>query len=200
MLLRFELNEKENKVVWSSELTRSLFKNGTNRGLGQMNVVATGNKYLYAIEDLGRGSSGRVWLSSTQSGAVCVLKFANTPDQSKAKDELQKEYKAWCCVYPEFKEHVALELRSGRWALRMPHFSRIPKDKRSDYVEKVRDVLRGKFLPQKLQHTDVTWKNIGVYKPASAEDTNVVVYDLQGVSEAENAGWIDEQLKNLGSA
>ena len=60
-------------------------------------------------------------------------------------------------------------------------------------------MLRDKFVLQELQHTDVTWKNIGVYKSESG-DTNVVVYDLQGVSEADDAGWVDEQLKNLGSA
>ena len=40
------------------------------------------NKYLYALEDLGRGLSGRVWLCSTTSGRVCVLKSPNNKAQS----------------------------------------------------------------------------------------------------------------------
>jgi hypothetical protein len=31
---------------------------------------------LYAIEDLGRGADGRVWLMCSHGGAVCVLKFS----------------------------------------------------------------------------------------------------------------------------
>jgi hypothetical protein len=40
-------------------------------------MPAHGAKNLFAIEDLGRGLSGRVWLCATVTGRVCVLKFPN---------------------------------------------------------------------------------------------------------------------------
>jgi hypothetical protein len=44
-------------------------------GEGKWDMYATPMKYLYAIEDLGRGADGRVWLTCTYSEAVCMLKF-----------------------------------------------------------------------------------------------------------------------------
>ena len=42
----------------------------------QWDKVAAPTKFLYAIEDLGYGAHGRVWLTCASCGAVCVLKFA----------------------------------------------------------------------------------------------------------------------------
>lgn len=56
-------------------LNRSLFwcRLGKLEGTGKWNKYANPQKYLYAIEDLGRCADGRVWLTCTSSGAVCVL-------------------------------------------------------------------------------------------------------------------------------
>jgi hypothetical protein len=194
LLLRFELGEAQN-VVWSSELRRSLFK-PPKYPRGRMDVVASGNKFLYGIEDLGRGSSGRVWLTSTCRGAVCVLKFANTPDPNKAKANLERECTAWHRAYPAFVKHVAVEMRSGRWALRMPHFSRVPEDNRTDdCIEAVRGVLTKAFETNGLKHTDVAWRNIGRYR-VSRNAVAIVVYDMGDVIEGDS-GWVDGEIEKL---
>lgn len=194
LLLRFELGEAQN-VVWSSELRRSLFK-PPKYTEGRMHVVASGNKYLYGIEDLGRGSSGRVWLTSACRGAVCVLKFANTPDSNKAKANLERECAAWHQAYPALAQHVAVEMRSGRWALRMPHFSRVPVAERTDEcIEAVRDVLTKAFQANRLKHTDVAWRNIGRYK-VSMGVVAIVVYDMGDVIEGDS-GWVEGEIAKL---
>lgn len=160
-----------------------------------MNVVAGGNRYLYAIEDLGRGSSGRVWLTSAHRGAVCVLKFANTADNDLAKQRLTKECAMWHTAYPDLTKHVAVEKRSGRWALRMPHFSRIPQEDQQDYIDAVRNTLRVHFVAKNLMHTDVSWKNIGQYK--NRDKTTIIVYDLADVDTRQGGDWVDEAVANL---
>ncbi len=52
-------------------------------GKGEWDKYANPVKYLYAIEDLGRGADGRVWLTCSDGGAVCVLKFPNDPSSQQ---------------------------------------------------------------------------------------------------------------------
>jgi hypothetical protein len=201
-LLRFEKDSDSELVVWSTTLASSLFPKetasksaATHYPRGRMDVVAGGNKYLYAVEDLGRGSSGRVWLVSAHRGAVCVLKFANTANATAAERALRAECGRWHAAYPHLKEHVEVEKRSGRWALRMPHFSRVPMcDRNADCIAEVANVLRVAFERKGLVHNDVSWKNIGRYK--SGVRTTIVVYDMGDVVEG-SSGWVDAAVKNL---
>lgn len=54
-------------VLW----TRLTLANGA-----QWDKVANPKRWLFAIDDLGYGAHGRVWLCFSSGGAVCVLKFA----------------------------------------------------------------------------------------------------------------------------
>ena len=76
-ILKFVKGSEKKRVVWT-RLTAMEPK---------WNSVAVPKKYLFAIEDLGRGADGRVWLTCSSSGAVCVLKFA----LSDKLEETQKE-------------------------------------------------------------------------------------------------------------
>jgi hypothetical protein len=92
-------------------------------GNGEWSKYANPKMYLYAIEDLGRGSDGRVWLMCTYSVAVCcVLKFPIKDGNCQFKN-VEDELKNWQKAHLEFATKVIHENWCGRWALRMPHFS-----------------------------------------------------------------------------
>ncbi len=67
---------------------------------------------------------GRVWLTCSHNGAICVLKFPNGPVSLKHEEEM------WHKVYPQFKSKVVYEKWCGRDALRMPHFSAVKMEER----------------------------------------------------------------------
>ena len=66
-------------------------------------------KHLLAVEDLGRGSSGKVWSTCTVSkkSSICVLKFHNH-DSTSAK--LCQEKKKWDLIYPELQSITSVRV------------------------------------------------------------------------------------------
>lgn len=153
-------------------------------------------KHLLAIEDLGRGSSGKVWLMSTASvkPAVCVLKFGNRGDDSP---RLWKEHDWWNKIYPEFSGMVAVERWSGPLALRMPHFAAVRPEDRAQHRSAVCEVLHTKF-GTRFVHKDVRWENIGLYKKGKA--IVAVLFDLESVveySESLHKGWVERDIAKL---
>lgn len=64
----------------------------------QWNKMAGATKDLFAFQDLGHGAHGRVWLTCTSGGAVCVLKFSLG---RKPEETLDKEKKAWDIAYAD---------------------------------------------------------------------------------------------------
>lgn len=90
-------------------------------------------KTLLALEDLGRGSTGKAWLCATVSklsSAVCVLKFDNKQSFS---GNLAHENAMWHLLYPEFDSMVRIKKWSGSDALVMPHFSTNLEGEREGY-------------------------------------------------------------------
>lgn len=117
-------------------------------------------KTLIALEDLGRGSTGKAWLCVTVTqprSATCVLKFDNKHAQS---DKLRKEIEMWHLLYPEFSTMVKLEQWSGADALVMPHFSTVLETERELYRGEVFQVLTTHFMLNGKVHRDVRWCNI----------------------------------------
>jgi hypothetical protein len=187
--IRFEKGE-DPKIVWSTAL-RKLTQ-------GQMDYVANPPKYLYAIEDLGRGADGRVWLTSTCTGRVCVLKFVNSYHPVDSKN-LKEEFEMWKQVYPKLAKHVELGKWSGRFALTMPHFSDVPVGERLSCIDQIGITLHEKFKSNGLKHPDVKWRNIGQYR---GDDNSkcIVVYDLARMSKggSEDPGcWVEAALQYL---
>lgn len=155
---------------------------------------------LLALEDLGRGSSGKAWLTCTLSKkpAICVLKFSNKRDLG-GKDYLDSEKAWWDFIYPEFSSMTKVEIWSGSYALMMPHFCSIPEDQRQKYHEDIRRLLIEKFQAKDVIHNDVKWRNIGIYLQENGEST-VVLYDLQSVQKFSgkiHQNWIEEAIDNL---
>lgn len=213
----FKKNGKKSDVFWSTDLKRvKKF---------HMDYVATARAvYYHAVEDLGRGMSGRVWLVVTSSGRTCVGKLPSTSKNDKEwevripictrpdvvvssrtcrffirKALVHKEARQWHEIYPEFKSGVKVETWSGRLALRMPHFGAIPFEDRHSHIDAVAKVLTTKFHATGRKHMDVKWKNIGRYRTEDG-GMEVVVYDLglvERLADGEDKTWIQTALKDL---
>lgn len=155
-------------------------------------------KTLVALEDLGRGSTGKAWLCVTLTkprSAACVVKFDNKHVNSI---KLVKEREMWNLLYPEFSHMVKIEKWSGADALIMPHFSTVLEQEREQYRDEVLDVLRNKFAASSKVHKDVRWRNIGKY--INRGKVAIVLFDLYDVFDYDaNAhnDWIDKAMKSL---
>jgi hypothetical protein len=156
-------------------------------------------KNLVALEDLGRGSTGKAWLCVTVTkprSAACVLKFDNKHAKSSM---LGHERDMWTLLYPEFSSMIKLEQWSGADALVMPHFSTVLEGEREQYREELRNVLISKFMDNGKVHRDVRWRNIGKYRNESGRVV-LVLFDLHDVVDYNvdaHGGWIETAVKSL---
>jgi hypothetical protein len=152
-------------------------------------------KYLLAIEDLGRGASGKAWLACTLSRnpAVCVLKFHNKALTSS----LLKEKQWWDVIYPEFRDMIKVESWSASDALVMPHFCPVLESERKNFYQSILDLLTNRFNEKGVLHGDVKWRNIGFYLRKGEKVP--VIYDLETVRAAEStdANWVDRAMIDL---
>jgi hypothetical protein len=190
MVLRFTKGESRS-IHWC--------RMGRLEGNGKWNKYAQPQKYLYAIEDLGFGADGRVWLTCTFSGAVCVLKFPINDTKGEHKG-VERELEHWKKAYPEFK--VFHEKWCGRDALRMPHFAAVRPDERLCSLDLVRATLEANFSAKRLVHKDVAWRNIGLYKKVGAARPKAIVFDLGRVEVHQtdhnyDANWVDVAIDTL---
>ena len=163
------------------------------KGKGNWNEYADPPKNLFAIEDLGRGADGRVWLMCSHSGAVCVLKFSN----NGLYDVLMHEEKMWHQVYPQFRTKVAFEKWCSRDALKMPHFSAVAIGDRPAMLELVEQTLRVDFDRKGFVHGDVAWRNVGLYK--KGDTTKAILFDMASVrsKDSRDDRWIEEAMLKL---
>jgi len=156
-------------------------------------------KTLVALEDLGRGSTGKAWLCVTVTqphSASCVLKFDNKHSQS---EKLMKEREMWHLLYPEFATMVKLEHWSGADALVMPHFSAVLESEREQYKDELLQVLNTHFMQKGKVHRDVRWRNIGKYRSRNGA-VALVVFDLHDVvdyNEDVHHDWIEKATQSL---
>lgn len=192
----FKLHKDDKKITWHP-LTQIPIDFTT---LSSSKFPRRNARALLAVEDLGRGSSGKAWLACTLSKnpAICVLKYSNKGDLG-GKDHLDLEKDWWDRVYPEFSAMTKVEIWSGSYALVMPHFCSIPEDQRDTYREDIFQLLIEKFQNNGLVHNDVKWRNIGIYLKKNGESA-VVLYDLQSVhtfSIETNQNWIEQAMDNL---
>lgn len=156
----------------------------------QWDKVARPKKFLFAVADLGRGAHGRVWLASSSSGSICVLKFMLSANLTDALNETA----VWRRAYPEFG--VFAEVWSGRPSIRMPHFGRFQMEERASRVELVRSTLKKNFAEHGLKHKDVHWRNIGAYRDHTGSE-RAVVFDMGSVEACDDASWVDEACNRL---
>jgi hypothetical protein len=153
---------------------------------------------LLALEDLGRGSTGKAWLCCTlsTSPALCVLKFGNEGDWVSSA-RLREEKKWWDAVYPQFQTMTKVEVWGGSNALMMPHMCAIPEEERGEFRERIYAMMMTSFRERALEHKDVAWRNIGYY----LDKNNIkspVLFDLERISEGvESDVWVNEAMSRL---
>ena len=185
-ILKFEKGVNAS-VFW----TRLTLTNGP-----QWNKVANPRRWLFAIEDLGYGAHGRVWLCCSSVGAVCVLKFAL---DGKARS-LDDEKESWEKVYSrDIKVHR--EYWCGEPALRMPHFARVAEVDRKIFVPRVKATLMADFHNRGIVHKDVSWRNIGQYITVTGA-SKAIVFDMGSVRDleaGESEAWVTEACSKLDS-
>ena len=183
-LLKFEKGDNAS-VFW----TRLTLTNGP-----QWDKVANPTRWLFAIEDLGYGAHGRVWLCCSSGGAVCVLKFAL---DGKAL-LLDKEKEVWEKVYSAGVK-VHREYWCGEPALRMPHFAKVGEADRNNFVPQVKATLLADFHNRGIVHKDVSWRNIGQYV-TNAGTSRAIVFDMGSVRDLEDGeddSWVMEACNKL---
>jgi hypothetical protein len=152
---------------------------------------------LVALEDLGRGSTGKAWLCVTVTqprSAVCVLKFDN---KHAFSNNLAMEKAMWDLLYPELAHMTKLEQWSGADALVMPHFATVLEEERDLYRDELVEVLV-RFVAKGKVHRDVRWCNIGKYR--SSGKAEVVVYDLHDIVDYDataHSNWVDDTVAAL---
>jgi hypothetical protein len=156
-------------------------------------------KNLIALEDLGRGATGKAWLCVTlsdQNTSACVLKF---PNKQKNNFHLGTEKNFWHLIYPEFSNMVRIERWSGEDALVMPHFTEVVESNRHLYRDALFDTLTSKFVNKGLYHGDVKWKNIGIYRQRDGGVDILVVFDLHSVERrlVDHIEWFENVAKSL---
>jgi hypothetical protein len=152
---------------------------------------------LLALEDLGRGSTGKAWLCCTLSSspALCVLKFGNKSDNVSSR--LKEEKQWWDAVYPQFKRMTKVEVWGGSDALVMPHVCAIPEKERGEFRDRIHTLLLKTFHERGYRHMDVAWRNVGFYVNKNNHKLPVL-FDLERISmEVESEDWITEALSRL---
>jgi hypothetical protein len=183
----------------------------TDETIAGLNVsTISGDRYprtttgkLLALEDLGRGATGKAWLLCTLSRhpAVCVLKFWNKNSDNVQK-RLEDEKKWWDKVYPEYERLTRVEQWSGSYALMMPHFAEIPCERRGEFRGLIEQLLQTRFQNCNLVHPDIAWRNIGFQFIRATQTEAPVIYDLCGLEnyipdKVEHQNWIDKALSKL---
>jgi hypothetical protein len=154
-------------------------------------------KTLLALEDLGRGSTGKAWLCCTLSKnpALCVLKFGNKSDNVSAR--LKQEKIWWDLVYPQFKRMTKVEVWGGSDALMMPHICTIPEEERGGFRDSIHALLLETFHQREYRHMDVAWRNIGFCVDKNNEKLPVL-FDLERMSEqVDSEDWVTDALSRL---
>lgn len=158
-------------------------------------------KNLLALEDLGRGATGKAWLCVTLTkpkSAACVLKFDIEVAYSH---NLIQERDNWHAIYDDkpFCNLIKVEEWSGAYALVMPHFSTILEFEREQYRSKVEETLMVNFFNKNKVHPDVRWRNIGKYINRDGIG-EIILYDLNGVVDyivEKHDGWVGKAMKYL---
>ena len=195
--LLFMLFKEETHITWHAV-------ESMDRIAGDMdysNYPPSDTKKLIAIDDLGRGSTGRTWLTATHGlKSVCVLKFLTKSDANN-EEKLKKERDCWIKVYGDFlhiNTRVRVEKWSGSYCLVMPHFGVIQETEREGLKDKIAQLLSCSFYGTTNVHYDVKWRNIGGYMEGG--ELYPILYDMEMVKEyreAIHSTWIRDAINYL---
>jgi len=152
----------------------------------------TNSKWLFALEDFGKGRDGRVWLVCNANGSVAVLKF------SKSDKDAVEECGNWHLVYNTFIwfNNVRAERWSRRPALLMPRCSQFhTTDERLGALDDLKQTLLTCFVKNKRKHNDVRWRNVGYFY--NGKTRVVILFDLAQLVVEETGEWVTPAINSL---
>ena len=172
-------------------------------------------KSYYIIGSLGHGATSNVYQALNSSGKQVALKvYVNNRDNNTgdlmtkasfekvAKLATKTEADNLRTFYPFLKEEVKVVKLFGLYCVVMPLFEPVAKEKRTDQLPKIKDVLTRTFQQQKKKYKDedIRWRHVGNYKDNKGGQ-HCILYDLSdldGLSDSVNSGsFVAELLKQF---
>ena len=194
------IQREETAVLWSPEVH---FGPDPNR-LCTMPKMGEQLKFLYVVEDLGRGADGNVVLACTKEAkATCAIKFFYRHMNETVETRnmrVEKEKAVWHKVYPELEKKVRVERWRGQDALVMPYLSQAVERDNDATRTAVQKTLK-RYADNHIKHDDVRWANIGFYDQDG--ELAAVLFDCVRVTEMPNwdqkdkENWVRECLEKL---
>lgn len=173
-----------------------------------------GNGNFYLLHDLGKGSSGRVFVVCNSRGKALVAKFflikdivahrtweSATERQERLamllgyrKAEAEEEMQYWKNVY-NGQYDVQVRKLYGHWCLMLPYFDPIlDVESRRKHLPKIRVILEH-FKTKKLLYNedDVQWRHVGI------RQGQVCIFDLGSLHpcEDEESINVEKQMRIL---
>jgi hypothetical protein len=139
-------------------------------------------KNFYLWRNLGRGSTGRVFLACSETGRACAAKVflldetivQRSPRSARAairdalleenKKDAEAEMKHWEALYGgTFKQMVRVVKMNKLWCLLMPFFDAITINERADHLPRVKEhMIDFKNKNLKYKDNDLQWRHVGV--------------------------------------
>ena len=176
-----------------------------------------GQKVFFAIANIGRGHTSKVFEAYDSSGHLCAIKIyvkqckdsngkalTNENSRKEGKNVCLKEIERLIQAYPFLEEKVSFQLVNNLPSIIMPYFQPLTDIERKD--EKVKNEIRAclrkfceKGTNKKLMYAeaDLHWRHIGRYQDTAGEE--LVMFDLADLVEVEdtNKNHIESQLNTL---
>ena len=161
-----------------------------------------GNTEYFAIKQISRGNTWKVFEAYDQDGRLCVIKMyvkrnegVETMDDkeftAKGKEVCDKEAFLLKSLYPSFKEKVfSIKLNKIYHCVVMPFFRSLTKDELSEksLEAEVRKCLR-KFREIKVRYTesDLCWRYVGYYdyENEGKDEKELVMFDLAEIDDSD---------------
>jgi hypothetical protein len=162
-----------------------------------------GNTEYFAIKQISRGNTWKVFEAYDQDGRLCVIKMyvkrhegVETMDDkeftAKGKEVCDKEAFLLKSLYPSFKEKVSsIKLNKIYHCVVMPFFRSLTKDELSEksLEAEVRKCLR-KFREIKVRYTesDLCWRHVGYYdyENEGKDEKELVMFDLAEMDDSDD--------------
>ncbi|MHB1873112.1 MAG: hypothetical protein ACYCT1_20035 [Steroidobacteraceae bacterium] len=150
-------------------------------------------KKLVLLEDYRAGEDGRVWLTCSMKGNLCVIKFGSL-DEKDPKVPLEQEAQRWREVWGLDARVIML---GGNWALMMPRVRTISKEKLSkDQISQVQVAVQH-MADKHYYHKDLKWEHVAWASPVKKGNPHTAVFlDLCRVEKKENCKACFTQMMN----
>ena len=130
-------------------------------------VPNSNNTRFLLLQDLGQGADGHVWLATSESGCVCVLKFPKGSfgaTSTKLDAQIEAEHKNWIEAQPWIANKIRIVSLLQKKVLMMPFVTLFKEKPHESFVlEKVKSAI-GVLAKNGIVHEDLRWRHVGTYQ------------------------------------